>query len=269
VKKAEAVNQALRAALDSWNWRPPPVGEIHDELASPSPSTASSVRTELSATVYSAEAADWVRYLKLPPEQRYESDLRVRVHVGPDVRLLAFEAENPDSQWLSGLLHQGLELLREQCEQRPNVRQALEELLFDTGRDDNAERLVRLSPDVPSDGSRETALDDALIGRDVRLVLHSRLVRYVRDTLARCSGEGYALACEALAAADLRDDSKRIIAPTFVICGEQDIPSFLDAARWLAANIAGAKCAWIARAQHASVLERPQEGVSLLRDFLR
>lgn len=98
---------------------------------------------------------------------------------------------------------------------------------------------------------------------------NSAAVGYVRDTLARCSGEGYALACEALAAADLRDDSKRIIAPTFVICGEQDIPSFLDAARWLAANIAGAKCAWIARAQHASVLERPQEGVSLLRDFLR
>src|SRR6185437_14196576 len=29
-------------------------------------------------------------------------------------------------------------------------------------------------------------------------------VRYVRDTLERCSGEGYARACEALAAADLR-----------------------------------------------------------------
>jgi hypothetical protein len=183
VKKAEAVNQALRAALDSWNWRPPPAGEIHDEIVSAPAAAAVSVRTELSATVYSAEATDWVRYLKLPPEQRYERDLSVRVHVGPDVRLLAFEAENQDSQWLSELLHQALELLRERCEQRQHVRQALEELLFDTGRDDNAERTVRLSPEVPSDGSRETALDDALVGRDVRLVLHSRLVRYVRDTL--------------------------------------------------------------------------------------
>jgi 3-oxoadipate enol-lactonase len=94
-------------------------------------------------------------------------------------------------------------------------------------------------------------------------------VRYVRATLARCSGEGYALACEALAAADLRDDAKRIAAPTLVVCGEEDIPSFLDAARWLAANISDAKCAWIARARHASVLERPEEGVSLLRRFLR
>jgi pimeloyl-ACP methyl ester carboxylesterase len=94
-------------------------------------------------------------------------------------------------------------------------------------------------------------------------------VRYVRETLARCEGEGYALACEALAAADLRDDVERIEAPTLVVCGEDDIPSFLDAARWLAANIAGAKGAWIPRSRHASILERPEEGVRLLREFLR
>ena len=34
-------------------------------------------------------------------------------------------------------------------------------------------------------------------------------VRYVRDTLGRCSGEGYALACEALGAADLRPLARR------------------------------------------------------------
>jgi 3-oxoadipate enol-lactonase len=94
-------------------------------------------------------------------------------------------------------------------------------------------------------------------------------VRYVRETLARCSGEGYALACEALAAADLREDAKRIKASALVVCGDEDIPSFLDAARWLAGNIAGAKSAWIARSRHASVLEQPDEGLKLLRDFLR
>ena len=94
-------------------------------------------------------------------------------------------------------------------------------------------------------------------------------VRYVRETLTRCSGEGYALACEALAAADLREDAKRIKAPTLVVCGDEDIPSFLAAARWLAANIADATSAWIPRSRHASVLERPDEGLKLLREFLR
>ena len=94
-------------------------------------------------------------------------------------------------------------------------------------------------------------------------------VRYVRETLARCPAEGYALACEALAAADLRDDAARIAAATMVVCGDEDIASFLDAARWLADNIPDAHGTWIARARHASVLERPQEALRLLRDFLR
>jgi pimeloyl-ACP methyl ester carboxylesterase len=94
-------------------------------------------------------------------------------------------------------------------------------------------------------------------------------VRYVRETLARCPGEGYALACEALASADLREDTKRIAAPTLVVCGDADIPSFIDAARWLAENISGAESAWIPRARHASVAERPDQALRLMRDFLR
>lgn len=93
-------------------------------------------------------------------------------------------------------------------------------------------------------------------------------VRYVRDTLERCSGEGYARACEALAAADLRGLAAKISAPTLVLCGDQDIPSFLDAARWLAANIADAKLAWLAPARHASILEQPDKFRRTLRDFL-
>ncbi len=93
-------------------------------------------------------------------------------------------------------------------------------------------------------------------------------VRYVREALAHCSGEGYALACEALAAADLRADAVRIAAPTLVVCGDDDIPSFLDAARWLEAHIGKARLAWIANARHASVLEQPAQALRLLREFL-
>jgi len=93
-------------------------------------------------------------------------------------------------------------------------------------------------------------------------------VRYVRETLQRTSGEGYALACEALADADLRRSASQIAAPTLVVCGDDDIPSFLDAARWLAENIRGAELAWIKGARHASVLEKPQEAVRVIGEFL-
>jgi pimeloyl-ACP methyl ester carboxylesterase len=94
-------------------------------------------------------------------------------------------------------------------------------------------------------------------------------VQYVRSTISKCSGEGYALACEALAAADLRGLSAQIKASTLVVCGDDDIPSFLDAARLLSSTISGATLSWIPQARHASVLEQPDTGVRLIRDFLR
>jgi 3-oxoadipate enol-lactonase len=103
---------------------------------------------------------------------------------------------------------------------------------------------------------------------DACLVRDPPGVYYVRETLQKTSGEGYALACEALGTADLRDDAARITAPTLVICGENDIPSFLDSARWLAGTIKGAKLAWLPQARHASVIECPNLAVKLLDDFL-
>jgi 3-oxoadipate enol-lactonase len=94
-------------------------------------------------------------------------------------------------------------------------------------------------------------------------------VRYVRKALSRCNGEGYALACEALAMADLRDLAPRIKAPTLVLCGDDDIPSFLDAAHWLSKTIPAAELSWIAGARHASVLEKSPDALRLMQTFLR
>jgi 3-oxoadipate enol-lactonase len=94
-------------------------------------------------------------------------------------------------------------------------------------------------------------------------------VQYVRFALQRSPAEGYALACEALAAADLRPLAAIITAPTLVICGDDDIPSFLDSARWLATSIKSAQLEWIAGAKHASALERPDQALAILRKFLR
>jgi 3-oxoadipate enol-lactonase len=49
------------------------------------------------------------------------------------------------------------------------------------------------------------------------------VVKLVRDTFRACSGEGYALACEALGAADLRDLATRIKAPTLVLYGSEEM----------------------------------------------
>ena len=93
-------------------------------------------------------------------------------------------------------------------------------------------------------------------------------VRYVRDCFARTSGEGYALACGALGAADLEPVIGAIRARTLVVCGDQDIPSFLDAARHLHEVIPDSRLEWLSPAAHASVLEQPEAFNRLLREFL-
>ena len=93
-------------------------------------------------------------------------------------------------------------------------------------------------------------------------------VRYVRECFAGDSGEGYALACDALRTADLRPLAPNIKAPTLIVCGDQESPVFQEAARWLESNIRGARLAFLSPARHASVLEQPAEFVRIARDFL-
>jgi 3-oxoadipate enol-lactonase len=121
-------------------------------------------------------------------------------------------------------------------------------------------------------GAGVSALVDGLLRiwfTQASVAENTAAVSYVRSALQRSPAEGYALACEALAAADLRPLADKITAATLVICGDDDIPSFLDSARWLAANIKGAQLEWIAKAKHASVLEHPDQALVILRKFLQ
>ena len=94
-------------------------------------------------------------------------------------------------------------------------------------------------------------------------------VRYVRQQFIKTSGEGYALACEALGAADLRPLAGAIEAPTLVLCGKDELPPFQEAAHWLNDNIKNARLEWLSPAKHASILEQPREFSNRTRAFLQ
>src|SRR5450432_1058522 len=184
VKKNEAVHQALKAALDSWNWRTPSphvVGHPSETTTEPS------IQTELSTTVFSGEAKEWLRYLRLPASERCEAGLSVRVHLQPDMRVLACEAENDDSRWLADLVALGLRRARKRLADRPKVENAFDDLLFKNARRGQRWLTLRLSPEVPSDGTREVTRENANGPGETRIVLHSRLVRYVREALVSAS----------------------------------------------------------------------------------
>ena len=95
-------------------------------------------------------------------------------------------------------------------------------------------------------------------------------VRYVRSALRRLpTGEGYALACEALAAADLRPARRqdhRADADRMRRRRHPELPR--GGALAHRGTIHGAQLEWIAKARHASVIERPDHALALLRNFL-
>jgi 3-oxoadipate enol-lactonase len=94
------------------------------------------------------------------------------------------------------------------------------------------------------------------------------VIRYVRKCFEAASGEGYALACEALGAADLRPILRSIAAPTLVVCGREDLPSFIEAADLLSREIGKAELLWLEPARHASILEQPKDFMAALLPFL-
>lgn len=93
-------------------------------------------------------------------------------------------------------------------------------------------------------------------------------VQFVRRTFEECSGEGYGLACEALAEVDAWEQVKRITAPTLIMLGSNERQAFQDAADRMLATIPGSRKAIVPEAGHASVRERPEFVVKLLREFL-
>jgi 3-oxoadipate enol-lactonase len=93
-------------------------------------------------------------------------------------------------------------------------------------------------------------------------------VQFVRRTFEACGGEGYALACESLAHVDAWEQVKRITAPTLIMLGSEERQSFKDAADRMLATIPGSRKELVPEAGHASVRERPEFVVALLREFL-
>lgn len=93
-------------------------------------------------------------------------------------------------------------------------------------------------------------------------------VQHVRETFEACDNEAYALACEALATLDAREQTKKITAATLIMLGSAERQSFKDAAKWMNETIPGSKVVEVPEAGHASVRERPAFVLNQLRAFL-
>ena len=93
-------------------------------------------------------------------------------------------------------------------------------------------------------------------------------IDYCREVISRMSGEGYALACEALSRCNLEKSVNSITSETLILCGDQDNDLFRDATLWLAQNIPNSQYEWLSPAQHLSPLECKVDFLKIVRKFL-
>ena len=83
-------------------------------------------------------------------------------------------------------------------------------------------------------------------------------VASIRSLLESTPAEGYAAACEALAAMDQREDLQRIVAPTLVIAAELDQSTPPEQSREMAERIPGARLVMIPAASHLASIEQAE-----------
>lgn len=121
---------------------PPPNGNVPNR-----------VRTEFSATLFSGDAREWVRYLSLGAQARLEYGLAGTLVHGADGSLVV-EPDNPDSAWFCDILTGGLARLRLLAQRKPNVAAQLAELLLRATLAPTPIR-VRLSRSIPTIATRE------------------------------------------------------------------------------------------------------------------
>ncbi|MGH2468028.1 MAG: 3-oxoadipate enol-lactonase [Candidatus Limnocylindrales bacterium] len=93
-------------------------------------------------------------------------------------------------------------------------------------------------------------------------------VAAARRMLLATPAEGYAGSCEAIAAMDLQPDLWRILAPTLIVAGADDLAIPPGHAERLAANIAGSRLAIVPQAAHLANVERPAAVTALIAAHL-
>lgn len=95
---------------------------------------------------------------------------------------------------------------------------------------------------------------------------HPETIAWIRTMFLATPAEGYAAACEAIAAMDQRADLPRIGARTLVIAGAQDQATPADQAYEIARTIPGAEAVVIPAAAHFANFEQPEP---VTREILR
>jgi len=97
---------------------------------------------------------------------------------------------------------------------------------------------------------------------------HPEIVAECRRQFLRTDLLGYVNACQMLGAVDIHSELASIARPTYVLCGTDDAPFFVESANEMADLIPDVQFDWFHGAKHACVLEQPDLFGRYVKDFV-
>lgn len=142
------------------------------------------VRTRTGLTAFDGTSEAWATYLNRKPSHRRDADQVVSVTWDSESERLGFLAESEGGQALAGLLQRAWPAMLRMLGDAPQARAAYRQLVFGNESNGHTRIELRTSRQVPSDGTREVAIDAGLRPTATVLVLNRQLVDQVLERAA-------------------------------------------------------------------------------------
>ena len=156
---------------------------------SDAPPSPHHVKTSFSATVFSGESNEWVTYLSSEPTERYSRAIRIDIHVNAEARKISFVGHNEASTELARHLGRAITTLQKRVRRKPFVARELEAAIFTNSSNLPGKILLRVSPMLPCEASREVPLGDPQDKVTSTIVLRESVVLAVMRDIAQAGLE--------------------------------------------------------------------------------
>jgi hypothetical protein len=159
------------------------------------PSFTSAQRYSDNSVVFEGEHAEWQAYLERPYVERYEPDISIQIEPLSGSSGLKFATRNHNqlAEELAILLNQGLALLDKRLAGYPVSAEILSREVYANSANTVVPVVIKCSPHVPIDATREIVLQENLEIQAVSVVLNRELVQTVINAYQQVSeGKKYA-----------------------------------------------------------------------------
>jgi hypothetical protein len=145
--------------------------------------------TRRTTTVFSGTSEAWLSYLRRPRSERYDRGFLIEVEWDPDRRLLRLHPRTPRARELREAIRDDHQTLQRLAERKPHVAEVLRHMAFGNPTNGLTPLHIHVSRQLPSEATREVAVDSDLEPVETELVLQAKLVEHTIRAVRRAGDD--------------------------------------------------------------------------------